>query len=765
MRRRKVQRAHERDGAASYSTLARTASTSARLALALAVAGALPLGGANASDPMGRVVAEFQEAERQEAVDAKRLAALRRREWDCLQRRDSGQAAPGELAAVRRELIAALAASGRRAAAARLAVELLREESPAEVEARLALLELALAEGESSELDERAKLFERVGLLEEGPRLALVERFLQRGAIAPAERLLEPFRRGAPDASGAAAALRARVAMAHGRRVAAAALLEAVLEAPGRAGAIGAQALLAGALDARARGELARAESLAAVVDTASLAEPAERCSLALLRSALARRRGDLDGAAQALEALASLPLRAGDQRARAIEAARVELARGALDAAAQLAAGADDEVEGEARASLGVLRAELALARGDAVAARAAYEGALPRACWSSGDAAGEALEGWAALLASTGEELSPALGARLGIPELGAEKLLLEIALHGPQRSFLARWSFAGLSLAPLAPEAAASRGGGARAFDASSAPAAERLEDAPHAIWLDAELLALHLARAELALEDGREFLGFAGPLAPGRDDAAPVVEEELRAVAQCFQAAEQRLHLAEEATVERLRAAAGRGGADGEAQRYRVLHLVARATASAGAARLSLQDAEERAIDLDLARCDEEGRSPLPLADLCVLSLYADQPLERAQLEPWARSLLAHGARAVLIGARGYARDEDARRELGLFYAALAEGESAAAALARTRPQVSELEERVRFEPIFRLYGDGSLRARGWSPPNLAVLAPEAVRRPWWIYFVTALVLPAVVFLLFRRLSTGRVRARV
>ncbi|MBL8899792.1 MAG: CHAT domain-containing protein [Planctomycetes bacterium] len=760
MRRRKLQNAHRRDGAASYSTLARAASTAARLGLALAVAAAArPLEGAVRARPMGRSAAQFQEA-----ADTERLAALRRREWECLERRVAGRAEPGELAAVRRELIAALAAAGRRPAAARLAVELLREEAPPDAEARSGLLELALAEGTSSELDERAELFSRALLLGEEARLALAERFLARGADDSAERLLRPFRLGQPDPSGYGAALRAQIAIARGRRVAAAALLEAVLAAPQRAGARGARALLVGAEDARSRRELARAEALAAAIEDLSRLDPTERGALALLRSALARCRGDLEGAARELAHAEGLRLRPALEAARTIEAARLALARGSLEEAAELASRADDRVEGEARASLAVLRGELALARGDAVAARAAFESALPRRCWGAGDAEGEALEAWAALLVASGASPSWELGEQIGISPSAAEDRALEIVLHGPRRSFLARNRGGDLELSALEASDADARGSGARAFEGAFPVSADDEEELPYALWLDAELVALHEKRAELPFEDGQAFLGFASPLATATQDDVPVVEEELRAVAQCFETAEQRLHVAEEATIERLRAAAGRASTGGEPQRYRVLHLVARATPSAGAARLALRDAEERAIELDLAVLEEEGLPPLPLADLCVLSLFAETSLERAQLDPWARSLLLHGARAVLIGARSYARDEDARRELGLFYASLAEGASAADALWSARARPAGAEAPGARAPIFRLYGDGSLRARGWSPPNLAILAPEAVRQPWWIYFVTALVLPAVVFLVFRRLSTGRVRAR-
>jgi hypothetical protein len=715
---------------------------------------------------LGRARAELQDPD-----GGAHLEELRRREWEGLLERAAGTAEPGALRAVRLQLVRSLVADGRTRSAARLAAELLLDDAPPELAERRELLALALAEGAASELDARAATFGDAGFLDAPTRLALAEAWLLRGALPAIDRVLAPFRDGAPDPSGEAAALRAQVALARGRIVAARALLSRVLDAPQRAGGRGALALLLGAEDALERGESVEAGKLATAAEPALLQTAQERARLALVRAALARHRGAAADATREL-ATAEGELDAALSLAIAVKASRDALARGAPAEAAALAARAEalDVSAAGTRRALWALRGELALVRGEPAAARAAFERALERGRWSGGGAAGEALEGWAALLVGDAVRDGSDAAAWLGLPVPAPRDRSIEVVLRGPRRTYLAQWDETGLVVRALDAEEAAARGPGGRLLenprevDAAGEPAAP-----PHALVLESTQLAAQLDERDAAREEGRDFLGFGGIL-PRSAEEVPIVEDELRAVAQCFPSAEQHLHLGVEATFERLRGASGRGAFGGGERRYRVLHLVARAEPAAAAAHLAVRDAEDRLLELDLALVDEMGAPVLPRADLCVLSLYAEgerelAALSRAQLEPWVSSLLAHGARSVLLGVRTFERDEEARRELGHFYAALAEGESAAHAVARSRAKALAADDAAdREEPIFTLYGEGSLRARGWSPPDLAVLAPEAVRRPWWVYFVTALVLPAVVFLLFRRLSTGQLRAR-
>lgn len=722
---------------------------------------------------MGRVSAEFQApVEVEEALDA-----LRRREWECLERRAAGRAVPGELRAARLALARGLAGAGRAPAAARLAAELLHDDPPEERALRAELAALALAHGAASEFDARERALTESGLLDDELRLELAEDWLATSALAAAERVLAPFRAPSAAPNAAATALRARLALAAGRAIAARALLAELARDPAPAGARGALALLLGAEHAREDGELARAEELLAAIRADALPSSVERARLAALRAALARFRGELDRAARCLAEVGA-ESEAEAQACLAIEAAHLAVARGAAAEAEALAQRAA-ELFGERAAlepALFGLRGAVAFARGEHDAARAALERALERGRWSGAGIAGEALETWAALACARGWDPQRA-ATWLGLPARAPSGLEIELVLCGPRRAFLVRCGEGGLFLRELDAEERGSRGPGARVIEVAveaAALAAEPTASPPaFAIALDAAALSAVLAERDPAFEDGRDFLGFGrspnAVSAVGATTELLDVEEELRAVAQCFPSAEQHLHLGLEATLERLRAAARRGEPGLRERRYRVLHLVALARAGAAAAELQILDAEDRSATLDLARLEEADRSPLPLADLCVLSLLAASEAEadalrRSQLEPWVHVLLARGARAVLIGVRTFTRDDAARRELGLFYDALAAGESASRAAARARDLGAEAVGNAPSVPIFTLYGDGALRARGWAPPDLAILAPEAMRRPWWVYFVTALILPVLVFLVFRRLSTPRLHAR-
>lgn len=248
--------------------------------------------------------------------------------------------------------------------------------------------------------------------------------------------------------------------------------------------------------------------------------------------------------------------------------------------------------------------------------------------------------------------------------------------------------------------------------------------------------------------------RDFVGFASPLRVEGEEEAGFSVPEVRAVAACFPAELQHLNLEGEATVDRLAAVGGRPLAS------RVLHLVAGAEPAAGGARLSLRNAAGERVLLGPGDLEGPGPNPLPRAELVVLSLFTGSGSAlRSGVDwiPWVEVLRARGARSVLIGARAVEDDARARRELGFFYDGLARGEEVARAW---KDALLRSREDPPSAPVFHLFGDPSFRAGVLSPPDLTILAPDEARRPWWAYIVIALLLPTLVFLLFRSLSTNR-----
>lgn len=722
--------------------------------------------------PMGSAVAEFQERSDEEA-----LRTLRAREWETLARRDQGQATDAEVLSVRLELARALAAQEHNLAAGRHAAQVLEIERPLDPLLRQELLALACSRGTAVELDTRVVAYAAAGWLDVPTRLDLAAQWLRERRLDAAERVLAPFRAEGAQPHREADALRAELALRRGRKVAAAVLLEQVAATPRTLGDPAREILLLGAEDALSQGEFARAATLLAGGEEAEVLSPDQRARRAMALATVARAEGDLARASRALQI--DLGQASDAQRAHiAIAAARVAIERDALTEADALLRRAQTLLGVAAITEdpdLGAARAQWALASREPTLVWNALEPALRPGCWIGGDAAGEALECFAAWLAEEPAEpvLQPVtIAEKLGVPRLALARFLVELRVRGPRRAFVIALRAERVEVRPVMEDEVPSLRIGARLYEPETR--AWNTEDAPYAEFLNAQSLARAMQPdAEVRSEDGREFLGF-GPKLADLEAEEPKVADELRAVAQCFPTEEQHLHLGREATRERLFSLQGRPELHSGRTRYRVLHLIAEIERGEVVARLRLFDAEEEPVVLDLARADEIDAPILPAADLVVMSLFdreAGDAVAFDQLAPWVDAAMRGGALAVWIGVRRFDRDDDARRELGQFYAALADGESAARAAWRARTSTqrdgsSVLRLALReplAEPIFQFFGDGSFRARGWAPPDLAVLAPDRVRQPWWIYFVTALVLPAVVFLLFRRLSTGQVRA--